>query len=415
VEIREQKKVAALLVFGMIAVMKTVVVFRTTGLECWQHKLEGMYRFANARGWRLQVVDGDTSATQAANLLDFWEALGCIVEADGGDTRLRPGHFRGTPVVFLDHSPDITGEGASVVRHDSAEIARVAAKELLRLDFRDYALVGWFSHAYWMLDKLEAFKSVVELHGKRVHVFEPGAGDRGGTTSLQRRLRSWLRGLPKPCGIFGVNDYIAERALSAAVALGYKIPEELAFVGADNDELICETACPSMTSVLPDFKTTGHMAVELLAKKIDDPASPAVLHVVPPLGIVRRQSTRLFKRSDADVQAAMELIRRKAADGVKARDVLDRFPCSRRQAEVRFRSLTGRTVLEEIQEERFARAMELLKNPNVSIGAIAGRSGWPSELVLERFVKKRTGKTLSEIKKIGQNSPRLGVRGVLFK
>ena len=382
--------------------MKTVIVFRTTGLKCWQHKLEGMHRFADAHGWRLQVIDGDLSAIQAANLLDFWEAVGCIVEADGGDTKLRPGHFRGTPVVFLDHSPDITGEGASVVRHDSAQIARVAAKELLRLDYHDYALVGWFSHAYWMLDKLEAFKAVLELHGKRVHVFEPEAGDRGGTTSFQRRLRPWLRRLPKPCGVFGVNDYIAERALSAAVALGYEVPEELAFVGADNDELICETTRPSMTSVLPDFKTTGRMAAELLAAKIDDPASPSVLHVVPPLGIVRRQSTRLFKRPDAEVQAAMELIRREAADGLKARDVLATFSCSRRQAEIRFRSLTGHAVLEEIQDVRFARAMDLLRSPGISIGAIAERSGWPSELVLERYVRKRTGKTLSEIRRTGR-------------
>lgn len=382
-----------------MTVVKTILVFRTTSLECWQYKLEGMHRFADSRGWHLQVIDGDTSAHQVANLLDLWEALGCIVEADGGDTKLRPRHFRGTPVVFLDHSPDMTAEGASVVRHDSAQIARVAAKELLRLDFHDYALVGWFSQAYWMLDKLEAFKSVLELHGKKIHVFEPEAGDRGRTTSFQRRLRAWLRRLPKPCGVFGVNDYITERALSAAVAQGYQVPEELAFVGADNDELICETTRPSMSSVLPDFKTTGHLAAELLAMKIYAPASPAALRVVPPLGIVRRQSTRLFKRSDADVQAAMELIRRKAADGLRARDVLATFPCSRRQAEIRFRSLTGRSVLEEIQDVRFARAMEFLKSPSVAIGAIAGRSGWPSELVLERYVRQRTGRTLSEIRK----------------
>ncbi|HRR34166.1 MAG TPA: substrate-binding domain-containing protein [Kiritimatiellia bacterium] len=386
--------------------METVIVFRTTALECWQHKLEGIHRFADTHGWRLQVIDGDITATQAMGLLDFWEAVGCIVEADGGDTKLRPKHFRRTPVVFLDHSPDITREGASVVRHDSAQIARVAAKELLRLNFSDYALVGWFSQAYWMLDKLEAFKSVLELHGKRVHVFEPEAGDRGGSTALQRHLRSWLRKLPKPCGVFGVNDYIAERALSAAVALGYSIPEELAFVGADNDEIICETTRPSMTSVLPDFKTTGYMAAELLANKIDDPAAPAVLRVIPPLGIVRRQSMRLFKRSDACVQAAMELVRRKAADGLKARDVLATFPCSRRQAEIRFRSLTGHSVLEEIQEVRFARAMDMLSSPNIAIGAIAGRSGWPSEVVLERYVKKRTGKTLSEHRKAMRSGQR---------
>ena len=386
-------------VSSTLIIMKTVLVFRTTSLECWQYKFEGMSRFANAHGWRLQVIDGDTSARQAANLLDFWEPLGCIVEADGGTTKLRPRHFHNTPVVFLDHSPEIVGEGASVVRHDSAKIAQVAAKELLKLDFHNYALVGWFSHAYWMLDKLEAFKSVLELHGRTVHVFEPEVEDRGGTISLQRRLRDWLRGLPKPCGIFGVNDYITERAFSVATNLGYEIPEELAFVGADNDELICETTRPSLTSIMPDFTTTGYMAAELLAAKIDDPSSPAVLHVVPPLRVVRRQSTRLFKRSDANVQSAMELIRREAVNGLRACDVLETFPCSRRQAEIRFRFLTGHSVLEEIQEVRFARSMELLRSPNIAIGSIAGNSGWPSELVLERYVKKRTGKTMSQIRK----------------
>jgi LacI family transcriptional regulator len=195
-----------------------------------------------------------------------------------------------------------------------------------------------------------------------------------------------------------VNDYITERAFSVAIALGYEIPEELAFVGADNDKLICETTRPSLTSIMPDFITTGYLAAELLATKVNDPSSPAVLRVVPPLGIVRRQSTRLFKRSDANVQAAMELIRREAANGLQARDVLKTFPCSRRQAEIRFRFLTGHSVLEEIQEVRFARAIELLKSPTISISTIAGNSGWPSELVLERYFRKRTGKTMSKIR-----------------
>lgn len=379
--------------------MRTVLIFKTTKLKCWQSKFEGILEFAKQHGWQLQVVDSSVNISQVSKLLTFWNAAGCIVDADGGNSDLRPENFSTTPVVFLDHTPDIILEGASVVRHDSAKIAYVAAKELLRLGFDDYGVVGWFSRHYWLVDKLEGFRSILELHGKKIHVFEPEVDDRYASLPLQKRLRVWMQSLPKPCGIFGVNDYIAERAISAASALGYAIPEELAFVGADNDELICETTRPTLTSVLPDFKLTGYKAAQLLAAKIDTPESPAVLEVVSPLRLIRRQSTRLLKRSDHDVQSAMELIRREAVNGLRARDVIRTFACSRRQAEIRFRNLVGKTILQEIQAERFERTLKLLENPNIELSAIPGLSGWPSELVLRRYVKSKTGKTLSELRK----------------
>lgn len=378
--------------------MQTILVLRTTRLECWPQKLVGINDFARRHAWHLQIIDCTTGTGQVAPLLAFWNPAGCIVEADGAASRLRPRDFGNTPVVFLDHSPEIVQEGASVVRHDSARIAHLAARELLALDYPAYALIGWFYPSYWMQDKINAFQDILSLHGKTAFIFRPAASDQNNPTALQRHLQSWLARLPRPCGIFGVNDAICELALSAAVSLGLSIPEEMAFVGADDDALICEVTTPSLSSVRPDFRKTGLLAAELLAERIAHPRAPARLCVVPPLHVVRRLSSRAFQRLDPMVKTALERIRRDAADGLRARQVLDAFPCSRRQAEIRFRAATGHSVLEEIQDARFARALELLRNPDIALSAIADRSGWPSSLTLSRYVRKRLNQTLTQLR-----------------
>lgn len=384
--------------------MQTILVFRTTKLECWSRKFAGIQAFARKRDWRLQTIDGTGGAIQIAPLLDFWHPAGCIVESDGASTNLHPRDFGNLPTVFLDHSPELVRQGASVVRHDSAEIARLAARELLERDFAAYAVIGWHHPVYWAQDKIDAFQKALALHSRSAEVFQPSDPEKDDIMGLQRRLQKWILQLPRPCGIFGVNDLICEVALSAATTLGISVPEDLAFVGADDDPLICETTIPSLTSVQPDFFRTGFAAGELLDERLTDPARPPRLCVVPPLQLVRRLSTRLFQRSDLVVKKALAHIEREATAGLTAHQVLEDFPCSRRQAEIRFRAATGRSVLEEIQNVRFIHALELVHDSSIALGAIADRTGWPSSLVLSRYVRQRTGKTLSQIRKEGAAS-----------
>ena len=379
--------------------MQTILVFRTTKLECWSRKFAGIQAFARNRDWRLQTIICTGGTILVAPLLVFWHPAGCIVESDGASTNIRPRDFGKLPAVFLDHSPELVHQGASVVRHDSARIAQLAARELLERDFASHAVIGWHHPVYWARDKIDAFQKALALHGRRAEGFQPRPAERDDLTILLRRLQKWLLKLPRPCGVFGVNDLVCEIALSAATALGISIPEDLAFVGADDDPLICETTIPSLTSVQPDFFQTGLTAAELLAERMEDPSRPARLRVIPPLQIVRRLSTRLILRPDPLVKKALARIEREAVSGLTARQVLADFPSSRRQAEIRFRAATGHSVLEEIQNVRFAHALELVRDDSTALGAIADRTGWPSTLVLSRYVRRRTGKTLSELRR----------------
>jgi len=379
--------------------MHTILVIRTTKLECWSRKFAGIQDFARRRDWRLQVIDGSDGPLRIGDLLAFWKPEGCIVESDGAAANFTPRDFGRLPTVFLDHSPALVRQGSSVVRHDSALIAQWAAKELLKLNLKAYAVVGWPHNLYWVKDKVESFRKTLALNGYSASVFKPSPGAQRDTTAIRRQLQAWIGKLPRPCGVFGVNDRVCEIVLSAVTSAGISVPEEVAFVGADNDALICETTVPSLTSIQPDFYQSGFRTAELLDRHMQDPSFPACLAVIPPLRTVHRLSSRLFQRTDPLVKEILMRIERETACGLTARQALTGLPCSRRQAELRFRAATGRSVLKEIQDVRFSLAMNLIRNPLVALGAIADRSGWPSTLVLSRYALRRTGKTLTQLRK----------------
>ena len=107
-----------------------------------------------------------------------------------------------------------------------------------------------------------------------------------------------------------------------------------------------------------------------------------------PHKLVRRSSTNRTKRIDREVLAALDLIRREACNGLKARDVLAAFTCTRRMAEIRFRTATGKSPLEAIQEIRRAKAEELLKDPTRDRTAIANLCGYSSANALANFLRR---------------------------
>jgi LacI family transcriptional regulator len=190
------------------------------------------------------------------------------------------------------------------------------------------------------------------------------------------RLRKWLLELPKPCGVMAADDEIAATAVSICRLSGIDIPNDIAVIGVDDNESLCENTVPTLSSVRPDFQQGGRFAARLLARMMRGGRSAHRETVFGVSGIVKRGSTRIFKRKDAEVSAALERIW--ASDGVtlSPKDVLAGFSCSRRNAEIRFRQATGKSVLEEIVAARMSRAKTLLEGTTLSIPEIAAQCGY---------------------------------------
>ena len=192
-----------------------------------------------------------------------------------------------------------------------------------------------------------------------------------------------------------MNDYAAMQVAETCRQANLACPSDFSLVGVDNEEMHCECADPTLTSIEQDFREAGRLAADLLAELIENPKLPPKHLKFGPVRLVRRQSTRSFKVYDPRITRAVERIRRDATAGLTAADLLAEFPCSRRVAEKRFRAATGKTILEEIQDVRFEKVCELLVT-DVPIGHIASQCGMRSDSFLKRFFKARTGMTLRE-------------------
>jgi LacI family transcriptional regulator len=169
------------------------------------------------------------------------------------------------------------------------------------------------------------------------------------------------------------------------------VPDDVAVIGIDNDDELCERSSPTISSIDPDFIASGRLAGEALDRLMSHPA-PVPKHIMyPPLLLVRRESTRRFSRHDANVARAVERIRKEACDGLTAGEVVKDFPCSRRMAELRFRSLIGRSILQEIRRVRLETAQHLLGNSALGIDFIADKCGYASLSAFSVFFHQETG------------------------
>ena len=179
-------------------------------------------------------------------------------------------------------------------------------------------------------------------------------------------------------------------------ALDIKIPTELAVLGIDNDETLCEHVSPTLSSIRPNFEAAGFLAARLLGERLAcrGPFTDDAQRFFAAEDVVRRQSTRRLPRANAAVSKAVEIVRLRACDGLKPRDVFAELGCSRRLAELRFRELTGRSVQEEILHVRLERVKELLARPGVPLESIAVRCGWKSSAQLRVFFKSVEGQSL---------------------
>jgi LacI family transcriptional regulator len=172
-------------------------------------------------------------------------------------------------------------------------------------------------------------------------------------------------------------DIRARHVLDACRRVGLAVPDQVAVVGVDNDEFLCNLSDPPLSSVAPDTRRTGYEAAALLDRLMSGrEKSRGQSTFVQPLGVVARRSTDVLALADPDVSAAVRFIREHACDGIAVKDVLDEVPLSRRVLEGRFRKLFGRTPHDEIARVRFERVRRLLRETSLPLAEVAQRSGF---------------------------------------
>lgn len=358
--------------------MKTILLFPRRDQELWPSQPALQAAIADRYGFSITTADvGISAPDDVAELLSFWRPDGCIVNND----RLPEKLFADFPAVFCHRLPETFLPRHAYISYDEKAMSEAAARELLSLDLATYAFVPSPMNDYWSQTREQHFVHMLGLNGHGIAVFRH-PGRRKSPPKRQAHLADWLADLPKPAGVFAANDIVAATVISACAHRKLGIPEDVAVIGVDNIESICETVRPSLSSVAADVVVRRDASYQLLSRLISGEPLESRQVKVKPLGVVRRASTLHFKKVDPAVLAACDLIRRRACEGLKARDVAATFPCGRRMAEIRFRAILGHSILDEIRAVRRAKAREATASLRIhsrdEIAASCGYSSWSS-------------------------------------
>ena len=369
---------------GIIHPMKTILLLTRVESPAFVAMKDCILPLAKARGWATHVLAVGGMDTTAPKLVRAWNPDGCIVYAASSNGL--SGDFRRwrKPIVTLNAQHPV--EGVPAISHDSHMTGRLAAGELLSMGYDNFAFFSTITRQPWVEARFGSFSAELERRGRNVARYREGP------------IVRWLSSLPRPCGVFVATDRMAERLVSEASAAGIEIPNDIALVSCDDNPQICEHAEVSISSIRPDFPLCAKLAVEALSHKMEGRRYDGE-RVYGDIGVTRRASTRSTRGHPLLISAMLEHIRLNALAGMTVVDVLNRFPCSRRSAETRFRKATGHSILEEIQSVRLAEVERLLANPMVQISSIASRTGYSSENFLARLFKRTHGLTMTAWRK----------------
>ena len=383
--------------------MNVILYFQPVSKTSASDKFAGVQEIAEKYGCHVQAIDGFPSPKNIRRLVDFWKPIGVIAECGNEYTEIDVKTFGSLPVVFFSRNPKTLPARYASVSHDSIATARMAAKELMTTGAEHFAYIPYAERRYWSEERRRGFCAALELNGKACDVFHARSSATD-TIGRQKELRRFLKRLPKPCAVFAANDKTAAETITAAHFEGISIPEEIAVLGVDNYQQICEHTSPSLSSIEPDFRRGGNLAaLQLLSManyNIDKNVRGGGRHVTfGPLRIVRRDSTRSNFTQDRFVGNAFDLIHREACTGLRAAKVAALFPCSRRQADARFRKATGRSILEEIHAVQLECAKQLLKNQNRQLKGISDFCGFKHPNSLRKFFRRETGMPLGAWRK----------------
>jgi len=343
---------------------------------------EGVSRYVHTMdGWSLAMLDWD-DFSGPAQLRHF----------DGFIARLLNPKIASTlsatkkPIVNVFESsgnPDIVQ-----ITQDARSIAGLAVHHFLDHRFEHFAFFGHEGIRYSDLRR-EAFTSCLSEEGFDCLVYPTPPASLGNfeytvmrrekySASTERKaIKSWLKHLPKPVAVFCSHDLRAYQLIEQCRELGIRIPSDIAVLGVDNDDLICNFTDPTISSIDPNAEEIGFKAAETLDRLFRGERLGGMISV-PPTGIIERKSSAIYPLDPPWISDALVFIHDNAHRRISASDVFRHLDRSHTIVDGTFKRILGTTVSKEIAKARLETAHRLVTSSTAPFAEIAERSGFAS-------------------------------------
>ena len=366
-----------------VAPAKNVAVF----LSWYEPRiLRGIARYSREKQWAL--LFDYTQVQKWSAISNKVDGLICLV----GPDRPRAQFLlkMNLPMVVLGNSDEgLMGDQLRVLQDDAA-CGRMAAEHFLSLGFENFLTVGKKNRAFFR-DRIQSF---TEALGDRARVIEHAwIGESLAHTSLRRPIEAVMKKVPKPMAIFAPSDVTCVHVMQSAMALGLKVPEDAAILGANNDELICDFAPVPLSSVRLNFTQWGFEGAALLDKVMQGQAPEKNVPLIRPVGVVSRQSTNIRLVPDEQVAKALRYIWDHLDHPLTVDEIAGHVGVSRATLGRLFRKHMRRSIIDEIASNRLEKARELLALGKLPVKEVAVACGFSTPNYFNNVFRKATGAT----------------------
>lgn len=321
--------------------------------------IRGIASFAFARAWICRV-EGINEAAIGKHLKDY---DGLIIQAATAEqARL----LSRSSVPAVNVSSALGLKRVPSVVSDDRQVGTMGAEHFLRRGHRHFAFYAPDDRQFATI-RFEGFRDRLLREQMTCALIES-----------ESALATAATAGPKPIAMMACNDRAAVAALDVCRSLSVRVPDDVAILGVDNDELMQSLANPPLSTINTARERIGFEAAAMLERLIAGRSDHGDLVLVPPKDVITRRSTDALAISDADVAESARFIHQHAGRQIGVLDVARRATISRRQLERRFKEALGRTIHDEILRCRVDRAKQLLLESDLTLPQVAMASGFAS-------------------------------------
>jgi LacI family transcriptional regulator len=389
-----------------------VIVLLGTERGYRRRLLRGISSFFKLHGHWDVYLSQALSFSEIFKLMKGWNPDGLICDALPS-AEMEKFLLLKIPVVAMgmDHIRD---EKIGHLVPDNIQMGKMAAEYFLEKAFKSYAFCGYNflglperGRPSWSRQRLTGFWTALDEKGFSAAVHEnPIEANlfHGDERKLYKekdlaQIGNWLKELPRPVAVFACNDARAGDVITAAKLVGLEVPDQVAVLGVDDDEFVCDFFTPPISSIAYNIERTGYEAAQLLEKLIQDQKVDSLDIFIKPTHVTERQSTDSLQIEDPDVRSALRYIHDHSNRSLQIRDILEHVAISRRTLELKFAKTLGHTLHDEIHKGHLQQIKKLLTQSNIPIFDIARSLGYTSEQNISRLFRQAIGCTPREYRK----------------
>ena len=342
--------------------------------------LEGVLAYGHERGpWQFHFETGDRYE-QGLEKVRRWGCNGIIAMVHDRSQLQKMLKTR-VPAVFL--NPPQSGKHtaappkwATFVRRDQEDVGKTAAEYFLERGYREFAFVGTPRQTVWCVRRLDGLRGRLAAEGLGCTAF-PGAPetDCNDFGRESPHIAKWLKSLKPGTALYASRDRRAVQMLNLCIDLGISVPGDLAVLGTDNDEVLCESVTPSLSSISLDGRNAGMLCAKLLHMHMRGRKVEPFVDLAFP-SVVTRQSTDATLVPDTFIAKALAIVRRDLSDNHTIADIAKELKVSRRTLEAKANLVLGTTLKNEINRIRLNEAVRLISNTRLSMQDIAEKCGF---------------------------------------